>query len=182
MLFRSAALAAGAAAAAAADAADVAKRAGLIGRAITETFYKGRQMSKQIYRELALLVGARANCERTGNNVWHAIHTERAEDIVKEFLPSGSGWDCGTKLDFDASTSEKLVFRGSWHHMDDFGGYAGWTEHTVKVRPSLQFGFVIAISGCDRNGIKDYLSELFGCALRQQIGQDSGGKYHLVQS
>ena len=139
-------------------------------------------MNKQIYSELALLIGARANCERTGNTAWHATHTERAEDIVKEFLPSGSGWNCGTNLDFDASTSEKLVFRGSWRHMDDFGGYAGWTEHTVTVRPSLQFGFVITISGCDRNGIKDYLSELFGCALRQQIGQDSGGKYHLVQS
>lgn len=138
-------------------------------------------MNKQIYSELALLIGARANCERTGNTAWHATHTERAEDIVKEFLPRGSSWNCGTKLDFDASTSEKLVFRGAWYHADGHDVYNDWTEHTITVRPSLQFGFVITISGRNRNDIKDYLGELFDCALSRCIERDTGGKYHLVQ-
>ena len=49
------------------------------------------------------------------------------------------------------------------------GMYDGWTEHTVTVRPSLQFGFRLSISGRNRNGIKDYIAEVFGEILNTEV-------------
>jgi len=45
--------------------------------------------------------------------------------------------------------------------MDGMGGYDGWTEHKITVRPSLQFGFNMKISGRDRNGAKEYLYQVY---------------------
>ena len=59
------------------------------------------------------------------------------------------------------STPDKLVFYTSFHHMNDNGFYDGWTEHTVTVRPSLQFGFNMKISGQNRNEIKYHLHDVF---------------------
>ena len=84
-------------------------------------------------------------------------------------LPSGSGWDCGTKLDYEKSNPDKLVFYGSYHHMNENGMYDGWTEHTIIVTPSLAFGFDVKITGRDRNDIKDYLGEMFQHALSEPV-------------
>lgn len=124
---------------------------------------------RALYRELASLVQARLNCEKSGNAEWHSKHTERIERLVKEYLPSGSGFDSGTKLDLDSSTGDKLVFGTAFHHMNESGMYDGWTPHVVTVRPSLAFGFNLSISGRDRNGIKEYIGELFGLALNEEI-------------
>jgi hypothetical protein len=84
-------------------------------------------------------------------------------------MPSGSGVDIGTKLDLGESTSDKLVFSASFHHMDEHGGYDGWTDHKIIVTPSLQFGFNLKITGRDRNQIKDYLSDIFHTALTSHV-------------
>lgn len=117
---------------------------------------------------LASLVGARLRCladDNIGKLEWADRHEERANDLVREFLPSGSGFDNGTKLDYEKSTGEKLVFLTSFHHMDEHGGYCGWTDHSVTVGASLQFGLSIKVGGRDRNGIKDYIGEAFESAL-----------------
>lgn len=88
--------------------------------------------------------------------------------LVERYLPSGSGWNTGTKLD-DKSTGERLVFYGSFDHMNDIGYYDGWTEHSIIVTPSLQWGFELRITGRDRNGIKEYLHDLFSAVLRQEV-------------
>ena len=84
-------------------------------------------------------------------------------------LPSGAGWDCGVKLDLDASNPEKLVFYGSFHHMDDKGYYDGWTDHTIIVKPSLFTEITLKVTGRNRNGIKDYLHQMFHESLTQMI-------------
>jgi len=118
-----------------------------------------------VYRELACLIAARNNCAKSANNEWYDKHEEHIEWIVKQFMPHGSGFDAGTKLDLEASTSEKLVFVTAYHHMNENGMYGGWTEHKVTVRPSLAFDYQIKITGRDRNQIKDYMHECFDCAL-----------------
>lgn len=123
----------------------------------------------KLYSVLASLIQARANCAKSGNAEWLAKHTDHAEQIVRDFLPSGSGWDNGTTLDIERSTSNRLVFTGSYHHMDESGGYDGWTDHTITVSPDLSSGFTLSISGRNRNEIKDYLSDLFHGALSEQI-------------
>jgi hypothetical protein len=126
-------------------------------------------MARYLYSELASLVIARSNCAAKNNQEWFHNHTEKIEQLVKEFMPSGSGFDCGTTLDLDASRGEKLVFTTSFHHMDEYGGYDGWTEHTITVTPSLAFKFHLRISGRDRNQIKDYMHDTFYESLMTDV-------------
>lgn len=131
-------------------------------------------MKRELYQELASRIVAIANCVHSNNQEWQQKHTETARQLVADFMPSGSGVDCGTKLNFDESKPDKLVFNFSFHHMNESGMYDGWTEHKAIVTPSLQFGFRIRITGKDRNEIKEYLYDTFNFALEQVISWDEG--------
>jgi hypothetical protein len=154
-------------------------------------------MARYLYSELSSLIQARANCLAKmdklnpnavsasmlmGDNEWHKTrewkhkHEDFANQLVEEHLPSGSGFDSGTKLDWDASHAEKLVFTTAFHHMDENGYYDGWTEHTVTVTPSLAHGFHMRISGRNRNDIKEYIGDTFREAL------DSDVEWDIVQT
>lgn len=124
---------------------------------------------RPLYRELASLVEARLNCEKSGNAEWFDRHTESIEELCRQYLPHGSGFDSGTKLDFDRSNGEKLVFTTAYHHMNEAGMYDGWTAHVVTVRSSLFHGFTLSISGRDRNEIKEYINDMFYTALTEEI-------------
>lgn len=89
---------------------------------------------------------------------------ERAEMLVSEHMPSGSGFDNGTKIVIEKSNLSRLVFTTSFHHMNEHGFYTGWTDHTVTLKANLD-GHVIKVSGRDRNGIKEYIESTFWDAL-----------------
>lgn len=128
-----------------------------------------------LYRRLANLVQARANClahDDIAKLEWAERHTDRLESLVREHMPSGSGFDNGTQIDLDSSTGEKLVFITAFHHMDAHGGYSGWTDHTVTVRASLMYGFDVKVSGRDRNQIKDYIGDAFHSALSLDVEEN----------
>ncbi len=91
------------------------------------------------------------------------------DKLIREKLPSGSGFDAGTKLVQDKCTDTRLVFTTSFHHMDEHGGYNGWTEHEVYLVASLQFDFNVRVTGRDRNQIKDYIAETFQHALSEEV-------------
>ena len=128
-------------------------------------------MIRPLYSALANLVQARLNCIDSGNMEWLDRHEERIDALVKEALPSGSGFDAGTTLDFDRSTGAKLVLTTAYHHMVE-GSYDGWTEHTVTVTASMVDGFDLKIGGRDRNDVKDYIADTFANALRQEVTRD----------
>jgi hypothetical protein len=125
-------------------------------------------MNTKLFSTLASVVDARLRCEQKNNLEWFHNHTARITELCKDMMPSGSGFDCGTKLDFDNSTGDKLVFLTSFHHMNDSGMYDGWTEHSIIVTPSLIHGFNLKITGRDRNDIKEYIAETFGIALNEE--------------
>lgn len=125
--------------------------------------------TRPLYRVLADLIVARANCLKSANSEWHDKHGERLAKLCNDMLPSGSGIDCGTKLEEDACKGgARLVFSLSFHHMNDAGMYNGWTEHVATVTPSFQ-GIDISISGRNRNDIKDYLAETLHYCLTQHV-------------
>lgn len=124
-------------------------------------------MARYLYSELASAVAARKNCENHNNTEWFDKWTERLEDLQREYLPSGSGFDSGTKIDLDASHADKLVLHTSFHHMNEAGYYDGWTEHVITVTPAFD-GINIRISGRNRNDIKDYISQTFHDSLTSQ--------------
>lgn len=121
---------------------------------------------KPVYVHLATLLQAAENCQQSDNVEWLGRHLARAEQLVKAFLPSGSGWDLGTKLNTESYSVSLIRLYGEFHHMDDHGGYDGWTAHDVLVTPSLVNEFDLKITGRNRNDVKDYLHELFDAALR----------------
>lgn len=126
---------------------------------------------RKLYEALASKVDARLNCQKTGNTEWFDKHTDDVERLVDEHMPSGSGVDTGTKLDWERSTGEKLVFTTAYHHMDENGYYDGWTDHDVVVTPSLVFGMRVKITGRNRRDIKDYLGDLYREALNVIVGE-----------
>lgn len=90
---------------------------------------------------------------------------DRAESLVRNAMPHGSGVDTGTTLDMESSTPDRLCFSLSFHHMNDVGYYDGWTEHRVIARPSFLYGLDIRVTGRDRNGIKEYLGDIYAQCL-----------------
>lgn len=124
------------------------------------------------YQVIATALAARNDCGASPEGEAHPWYAKWTAVIEKETaeLPSGSGIDSGVKFDFDASTPEKLVFDFGYHHMNDGGYYDGWTNHSLIVTPSLQFGFSLRITGKDRNDTKDYLHEIFQYALAEERG------------
>lgn len=121
---------------------------------------KTKIMQKINVRELAGKFHAYLNCVKSNNMEWKEKHRDSINAML-ENLPSGSGIDAGTKFDWDKSTPERLIFTFGFHHLNENGYYDGWTEHKAIVTPSLYFGINVNITGRDRNGIKDYLSDLF---------------------
>ena len=130
----------------------------------------------KVYQEIVSLSNAIENCIKTGNVEWQEKHTDNLEWIVKQFLPSGSGIDCGTKL--VSADDKKIVLSLSYHHMNDNGYYDGWTEHKAIITPSFH-GIDIRITGRDRNGIKDYLSDVVWESLNEVCKRqgESGMEY-----
>lgn len=124
-----------------------------------------------VAHHIASLVQAIENCRQSKNIDWESRHAVRLSALIKEYMPSGSGWDCGTKLDIDVSSDTKLVFYGEFHHMDESGVYAGWTTHKVIARPGFD-DVRLSIGGSDRNSIKDYLHDTFHVALIRQVARE----------
>ncbi len=127
-------------------------------------------MTARVYQHLASAIIARLNCLASGNTEWKIKHEQNIEQIARDLLPSGAGIDSGSHVDLDRSNGDRIVITTSYHHMNDGGYYDGWTEHTVSVRPSfLSNGIDVAISGRNRNDIKDYLCDTFLTSLAETV-------------
>lgn len=132
---------------------------------------------KKLYQYMASCQLALANCIISGNKEWEEKWRERCEHISKELLPSGSGFDCGSKFDYDRSPNGRLLISTEYHHMDSNGMYAGWTSPiTITVLPDLQFGFVLRLnchgSRLAKPNDKEYFYDLFSHLLDMEIEVD----------
>lgn len=123
-----------------------------------------------LYSAIASIVDAYHRSVETKNTEWIDRHKDTVCELVKNEMPSGSGFDSGTTLDLDRSTGERLVFATSFHHMDEHGGYDGWTDHEVIVTASLLHAAVrLRITGRNRNDIKEYIHQVFADALQTPL-------------
>jgi len=125
------------------------------------------------YHAIAKALGAMRRGEASNNDEWRSKHSAAIFELCGD-LPSGSGFDSGSRIDLDGSTPDRLVFTTSYHHMNDGGCYDGWTEHTVVVTPSLEMGCHIKVTGRNRNDIKDYIGEQFCFILESDVEQWTG--------
>ena len=125
-----------------------------------------------IYQELGRYINIFAQHTKNSNSVSDIICencVEKAEDIVKNHFPNGSGFDSGTSLVWDKCKYNKIVLRADFHHMDDNGYYCGWSEHEVIIVPSFSFGYDLRVTGKDKRGIKDYIEDTFHYVLQKEV-------------
>ena len=132
-----------------------------------------------LYREIVSLLLAIDNCRESGNSEWEEKHEDSLSKL-ESYLPSGSGIDCGTKIDREKTKRNKLVLSFSFHHMNDNGFYDGWTDHEVIITPDLCFGLDIRITGKNKRDVKDYLHEVYSVALTTEVVQDENCQWHLL--
>jgi len=130
-------------------------------------------METSLVNLIASALEAAENCKRHDNADWFSKHMGAIETLVRDYLPSGSGFDNGTQIDLVASKPDKLIFETGFHHMTE-GTYDGWTHHRVTVTPSFVFGVNVAVSGRNRNDIKDFIAETFHEALATPVERPAG--------
>lgn len=132
-------------------------------------------MDRPLYKELSSLIQARNTCNTSNNQEWFKKHTETIHRLTTAHLPQGWSIELdraigtGTEL---VSHADKLVFEGSYHHMNDVGYWDGWTDHIIVLTPSLLSDFNLRISGRNRNEIKDFLHDIFDTAMREDVTYD----------
>lgn len=114
------------------------------------------------------LQAAIENCERSGNSEWLAKHRAKLR-LVAKLLPSGSGIDSGTEIASVNTKTERILLTCSFHHMDEHGGYDGWTDHKITVTPSFSGINVRVTGGNNRNDINEYLNEVYSTALAEIV-------------
>lgn len=102
---------------------------------------------------------------------WVQLYTTAANDIVKKYLPSGSGFDAGSLIDWETTQSEYIVISAPFHPMDAHGYYKDWVELMVAITPSL-IGFNLHIMGSPEpevDELKDYVHQVFSDCLQAEI-------------
>ena len=122
-----------------------------------------KTVASEIYSRLMAI----ESCKKSNNAEWLDKHTEKLIELEKR-LPSGSGIDCGTKIDTRDLKANQFKLTLSFHHMDENGFYDGWTDHVITVRPSFG-GLDLTISGKNKNDIKEYLLDTYYYALTEEI-------------
>ena len=128
-----------------------------------------------LYQEIVARVVAMRNCKKSGNEEWYYRHDVALRKLCTQYLPSGSGLDAQPAVNIYLTTDAKLLIEcADFHHMDEHGGYDGWSNHDIIVTPSLQFGMGLRVTGRDRNGVKEYIRSVFYHALMQPVDRHFG--------
>lgn len=131
-------------------------------------------MKRLMYVELAHVLGTLRSLRDKASSE----HDEKMLTMWEEWLsrlvsmlPSGSGIDNGTSVNEASSHVGKIVLETAYHHMDEYGGYDGWTNHTITITPT--FGSIyVRMSGPNRNQIKDYLFDTYHEALNMDVSAE----------
>lgn len=109
---------------------------------------------------------AYVNCCNSGNKRWEDIWDE-VIDAAEYELPRGSGFDHYPTLDREDSDDKRLVFTGSYHAMDEHGGYNGWRDYTIYAWPAFD-GIRITVRGGGEHA--EYIRDCFAEALQTKHG------------
>lgn len=128
-------------------------------------------MKTKVYKALANVARVLNGSHGTQSSMTALDFQTQMMDKLVKLAPSGSGFDSGTQFLSDESSDNKLVFETSFHHMDEHGGYCGWSDHRVIVKPSLLFEIELRITGKNKNGIKDHIYQVFHDYLTSDFEQ-----------
>ena len=94
----------------------------------------------KVYQQLARLV------DRNPTGEYLDSKNEQMEDLVKNYLPSGSGFDGDISID-EKSTDKKIILHVEYHHMNDNGFYDGWSTFKVIITASMAYNYSMQVKG-----------------------------------
>jgi len=122
----------------------------------------------KIYQELSRKMKL-VNHPKYGNKT-----IEEIETIMEEYLPNGSGFNVGCELDFERSSSNKLIIKAPYQCMDENGFYDIWIYPEIIVTPSLSLEFDLKINwkgykGKYKSLLNESFCEEFCYALNKEI-------------
>ena len=137
--------------------------------------------SKPLYQHMASAIDAMQRCKSDADAIRshapgapHESFLELRDDwamrwadrlhAMKQELPHGSGLDTDWHYVLDKCNANRIVLSTSFHNMDEVGGYCGWSDLIVTVKPSLIHGINLRITGGDSD-LKDYLYDILSQAL-----------------
>lgn len=120
-----------------------------------------------LLQAIASTLEARRNCIASKNVEWKAKHEQTLLELENQ-LPSGSGFDSGTRICIDECTEKKIVLETSFHHMDEHGMYTGWSNHAIVITPGF-VGFYIRVTGRNVDAIKDHITQEFAQCLSGEV-------------
>ena len=132
---------------------------------------------RKVYDMLNAALQAHKSCLEADwvNKEWEDKWDNLITHIEKNYLPNGSGFDCGTHVVRDECVNNrKIVLEFSYHHMDTNGYYDGWSTHKVIVTPMFD-GIDIHIKGAlprKYRHSKDYLTHTMYESLIDTISRD----------
>lgn len=121
-------------------------------------------MNRPLYTVIAETISAMEACKP--GSEWYVKHSQLLADIERDLLPSGSGFDRGTKIIEESwkGFTGGFQLHTSFHHMNDHGYYIGWSDHTVVIKPCLLSGIDCRVTGRNMRDIKDHIGEsVFHC-------------------
>lgn len=125
---------------------------------------------------------ARRNCASSGNSDWEAEHESRLAWVEKNLLPSGAGFDGGTKFKRGRSDNANLYFITSFHHMNEQGFYTHWSELVIVAKSTfagIEIDFVKNSHKEDERFL-DYVAEVFEATLLEKYSiLPSGALKHV---
>jgi hypothetical protein len=127
----------------------------------------------RVYQAIAQKLEAATRCRDSGNNN-EGVHECDLMKLAEDYLPCGSGFDGGTQIDFEESTTNLVVLRVSFHRMSEHGYYDGWLDYTAIIKPSLAHGFDVGLTASnglavdDEYGLEEYIGDTLHYALEQE--------------
>jgi hypothetical protein len=120
-----------------------------------------------VIQKIARLVQAYHNCIKT-NNDYGNIHLSNLEKIEQNYLPSGSGFNSGTKIDIKNSKINKVILLTSYDNMDENGYYDKYLDYKIIIKPLFDT-IDIQVIGSNYNQLKDYILQEFDYRLNELI-------------
>jgi hypothetical protein len=124
-------------------------------------------MNDTVASKIACCVTAWKNCVKSGNDVWEYNWDCMIDEIEKNILPHGSGFNGKMEISRDETNFNRIVINAEYLKMNENGYYDGWI--TFKVIAYAQFhGIDIRITGLskkDKNECSEYFGDIFHCVL-----------------
>lgn len=109
----------------------------------------------KIYQELAF---------QLNRYKFNQIAKRELDKFCDKYLPHGSGFDSGIKVNVEKSRADKIVLDVPYRPMDENGFYKAWVQYTCIVTPTFE-GIDLVTKGRDNNGLREYVDETMYHAL-----------------